>query len=451
MWRTAERRFARHVCLRHPLRPFLFGTPSIHSLPEAWGLREYSHSTLHQFCSYRKKHPFHAEKQSVWSRRFAGRVCLRHAFRPFLCGIPNIYSLSEAGSWERQYAPPVLHYHGCIMAIPSLQLQRKAPVSCREAKRLLTDLWSQRFVTYNTVILSKVWVTGYWLCSQLCYVTAADHWTAVEIELLATVGWKWGCQPFSCPCALNVMHCRKEICSTWLCKESIPATPFGISKHPLLVRSLRFPRVAAHSTSSALCLHHAHPFISATEKCQSHAQKQRVWSRSCGLHDFLQCSDCVQNLDCRFLIMLSVVLCDCCKPTSNCRDRAFSNSGLKGGGCQPFSCPDLQNMVHCRKEICSTCSFQECIPAIPLGNAKHPLLVRSLRFPRVAAHSTSSALCLHYACKRSYPFVADSGLVSHVEKHRLGHRVVASKVCYGILECDFSYLPCYCIESRLSF
>ena len=29
------------------------------------------------------------------------------------------------------------------------------------------------------------------------------------------------------------------------------------------------------------------------------------------------------------VIVLSVVLCDCCKPTSNCRDRAFSNSGLE--------------------------------------------------------------------------------------------------------------------------
>ena len=29
------------------------------------------------------------------------------------------------------------------------------------------------------------------------------------------------------------------------------------------------------------------------------------------------------------VIVLSVVLCDCCKPTSNCRDRAFSNSWLE--------------------------------------------------------------------------------------------------------------------------
>ena len=140
-----------------------------------------------------------------------------------------------------------------------------------KAKRLVKQLWSPRFVTMQ------------WLCSQLCFVTAANQRTVVVIDLLATVGWKWGCQPFSCPCSQNVTHCRKETCWTCLSKESIPATPFWISKHPLPARS-RFLRATVGSTSSALCLHHAHPFVSA--------QKQRVWSQSCGLHDLLQCSDC---------------------------------------------------------------------------------------------------------------------------------------------------------------
>ena len=68
------------------------------------------------------------------------------------------------------------------------------------------------------------------------------------------------------------------------------------------------------------------------------------------------------------------------------------------------------------------------------GNSKHPLPARSFRFLRAAAHSTSSAFCLHYACKRSHPFVEDSGFVSYAEKHRFGHGVVVSKVCYRILE-----------------
>ena len=107
-------------------------------------------------------------------------------------------------------------------------------------------------------------------------------------KLLASVGWKRGCQPFSCPCSQNVTHCRKEIYATCLSKESIPAILFGYSKHPLLTRSLRFLRVAAPSTSSALCLHHSHPFVAAEEKNQSHAEKQRDWSRSCRLQDLLR-------------------------------------------------------------------------------------------------------------------------------------------------------------------
>ena len=71
------------------------------------------------------------------------------------------------------------------------------------------------------------------------------------------MGWKCGCQPFSCRCSQNVTHCRKETCSTCLFKESIPATPFGNFNHPLPARS-RFLRATVRSTCSALWLHHAH-------------------------------------------------------------------------------------------------------------------------------------------------------------------------------------------------
>ena len=128
------------------------------------------------------------------------------------------------------------------MWYPSFGLQ----VSCREAK------WSPRFVT----ILR--------LCSQLCYETAANQ--CLCRELLATVGWKWGCQPFGCPWSENVKYCRKEICSTCLFKASIAAIPFGYSKPPLPTRSLRSLRAAALSTSSTFWLNHAHPFVAAAEK-----------------------------------------------------------------------------------------------------------------------------------------------------------------------------------------
>ena len=131
------------------------------------------------------------------------------------------------------------------MPIPSLQLQEK-PVLCREAEGLVTELWSPRFVTMQC------------LCSQLCYVTAANQRTLVEIELLATVSWKWGCQPFSCRCSQNVTHCRKEICSTCLSKESIPMPRFFLRA----ALPCSWLHHALHDTS---CIH-AHPFVVTAEK-----------------------------------------------------------------------------------------------------------------------------------------------------------------------------------------
>ena len=115
---------------------------------------------------------------------------------------------------------------------------------------------------------------------------AMKQWTIVEIEFLATVGSKWGCQPFSCPCSKNVPHCRKEICSTCLSKESIPAIPFWNSEHPLLTRSLRFPRAPVQYAPSALhygCIMPI-PSLHLQKKDVCH-EKQRVWSRSCGVQD----------------------------------------------------------------------------------------------------------------------------------------------------------------------
>ena len=101
------------------------------------------------------------------------------------------------------------------------------------------------------------------------------------------------------------------------------------------------------------------------------------------------------------LIVLSIVLCDCCKPMNTCRDPAFSNSGLEAG-LPAFQLP----------------MFVKC-DALLKRKSKHPLPARS-RFLRAAVRSTSSASWLHYACKSSHPFVEDSGFVAHAEKHRSG-------------------------------
>ena len=194
-------------------------------------------------------------------------VRLRNPFPPFLFGIPSIHSLPEAGSESCS-----TFRHLCILAAscPSLHCNwRKRLVACREAEGLVREFWSPRFVTMQ------------WLCSQLCYVTAANQWTIVEIELLATVGWKCGFQPFSCLCLKNVTRSRKEIYATYLSKESIPASTFGNCKHPVPTRSFRFLRAAARSTSSALCLHHGHPFVAASEQSTCLMQRSKVTTKIC--------------------------------------------------------------------------------------------------------------------------------------------------------------------------
>ena len=170
-------------------------------------------------------------------------------------------------------------------AHPFVAAAEKKPVSCREADGLVTELWSPRSVTMH------------WLCS---YVTAAN----------------WAFKPLwfgSGAASLSAPDVRKM----WRTKESIPAIRFWISKHPPPTWSLKLLRAATCYTRSALWLLHAHPFVAAAEKSQSHSGKQSgrrvVVSKICY----------------NAVIVLSVVLCDCCKPMSNCRDWAFRNIELE--------------------------------------------------------------------------------------------------------------------------
>ena len=193
------------------------------------------------------------------------------------------------------------------MPIPSLQLQKK-PVICREAEGLVAELWSPRFVTIQ------------WLCSQLCYETAANQRTIVEIELLAPVSWKWGCRPFSCRCSQNVTHCRKEICSTCLFKESIPSIPGENSKHPSLPEA--WGSWEPQHAPPAL----RYPCIMPIPSLQ--LQKKLV---ICRVAEGFGHRVVVSKICYNTVIVLSVVLWDCCKPTNNCLDWAFRNSELEVG------------------------------------------------------------------------------------------------------------------------
>ena len=210
-----------------------------------------------------------------------------------------------------------------LASFPSLRCsRRKKPVSCREAKGLVTELWSPRFGTYNTVIVSKIWITGYSLCSPLWHVTAANQWTIMN----------------------HCRHCRDWVSSNSGLEAGLPAfqllmfaecdaLPKGdlldmlVKGNPCLLWNL-----SLHSLPEAWgswerqhpppVLHYACIIPIPTlqlKKKNSLMQSSKgfghgvVVSKIC----YVQYSDCVQDLDYRIFIVLSVVTCDCCKPMNH--------------------------------------------------------------------------------------------------------------------------------------
>ena len=110
----------------------------------------------------------------------------------------------------------------------------------------------------DRVVVSKLWITDYWLWSRLFYTaTAASQWRIVEIDLLATVGWKQGCQPSFQLKMLAKCDAlpKRDLCifMRHVCLRN-PCFCGNLSFHS--TRSLRFLRAAARSTNS-LWLHHA--------------------------------------------------------------------------------------------------------------------------------------------------------------------------------------------------
>ena len=115
---------------------------------------------------------------------------------------------------------------------------------------------------------------------------------------------------------------------------------------------------------------------------------------------YVQYSDCVQDLDYRILIVLSVVLSDCRKPMNNSRDPAFSNSGLEVG-LRAFQLPMFAKCDAVpERDLCDMFVEESAF----LWKSKPPLPTRSLRSLRATVPATSSEL-LHHA----HPFVAAAG------------------------------------------
>ena len=132
-------------------------------------------------------------KCDILPKRYVRQTCWRHLFPPFLLNSKHPIRREAWGSWEPQYARRVLHC-ACIFPIPSLQLQIKEIVSCRDAKRLVTQLRSPRF----------------------CRKPVASQWRAASL---------------SAAHVLYVTHCRKEICST--CMSRNPCLLWNLSLHSL--------------------------------------------------------------------------------------------------------------------------------------------------------------------------------------------------------------------------
>ena len=191
--------------------------------------------------------------------------------------------------------------------------------------------------TIQWLIVSRIWIISDITidCARSC-----DMWLLQTNEpILATVSWKWGRRPFSGPSLKKTQSMPKRDMFDMfvsLSKESMPCVK---SKPPLPTRSLRSLRAAVCSNSSALCLHHAHPFVTAAEKRPVSCREAE------GLVTKLWFGD--QEL-CNILIVFLWLL----------QRKLLASVGWKWG-CQPFRRRCSLDVTNCRKEICSTCLFKE--------------------------------------------------------------------------------------------
>ena len=152
---------------------------------------------------------------------------------------------------------------------------------------------------------------------------ASKQWRIVEIQLLASVGWKWGYQAFSCPRPLNVTHCRKEICSTSLSK--------GIQFLPE-----DWGRWEPQHAPSAL---HDGCIMLAKDR----VEVSKMWITGHWLWSRLS------------------YIPDCWKSMKNCRDSAFSLRGLEAG-LWALSAADVRNMW---RHVCLRNPFSPFFSGIP--------------------------------------------------------------------------------------
>ena len=193
-------------------------------------------------------------------------------------------------------------------------------------------------------------------------------------------GWRRGCQPFSCRCSLNVMHCRKEIYGTCSSKESMP---FVKSKPSLpTVPEAWGPWELQHPPPS----HYGCIMLA-----KNRVVVFKIWTTGYWLWSWLFC------------------ICDCWKSMKNCRDSSLCLRGLEAR-LPAFKLPMFAKCDALPKQI------KESIPAILFGNFKH------------------------YACVMPIPLLQLQKKDLSMQRSRgFGQGVVVSKICYvQHSDCDLS-------------
>ena len=127
--------------------------------------------------------------------------------------------------------------------------------------------------------------------------------------------WKRGCQPFSCRCSQNLTHChcRKDACGTCLFSGIHSRHSFWEFPASKPYEKLEVPECSSTLQQRCIMVASCPSLRCSCRKILSHRDKQRVWSPVGGMASKI-CYNAV--------IVLSVVLCDCCKPmySYNCRD-----------------------------------------------------------------------------------------------------------------------------------
>ena len=320
--------------------------------------------------------------QRTAEKRFVRHVCLKNP-----CPLWNLSTHSLTETWLPENRSTFRQL--CI----TLWLHHAHPFIAAAGKRLShrdkQSVWSR-----------SCFVQDSWQCSD-CALSCAI-WLLQTNEQLSRLSFY---QQWVGSGAASLL--AADVCKMWHpapCQKQVPES--GSTLHLLCIM------VASCPSLRCSCM-----------KNLSHRDKQRVWSKSYG---FKICYNPV--------IVLSVVLWDCCKPTNTCRDWAFSNSGLEVG-LPASSLPMLAKCDTLPGDCFDMLVFRNPSPQFLLGIPSiHSLPEASGSWER--QYTPPALQWLHPA----HPFVAATEKnVPHAEKQSVCSRSCGSQ---DLLQCSDCALSC---------